>query len=318
MHLLPSIGICVIDGTQHSADDLFKQADIANRAAKSACKSTLSLFSPKMQTKLDGQTELERHLRQAVARKELVLHFQPVVSESGQVTSAEALIRWLHPKRGMVLPCEFIPLAEKSGLILPIGEWVLKNACHQLSKWQRDGFDIDIAINVSARQFNQDDFVGQVLRCLRESEVDPTYLKLELTESIPLLDVNAVIEKMHVLKAHGVHVALDDFGTGYSSLSYLQRLPLDQLKIDQSFVQEMLSSPRAAAIVCAIINLACNLGIEVIAEGVETVEQFHFLKGNGCRYYQGYYFSAPMPADQLARNMMSPGWCQMQGMANFG
>jgi diguanylate cyclase (GGDEF)-like protein/PAS domain S-box-containing protein len=303
LHSTPSIGIALFGEQRPSVDELLKQADMAMYDAKAGGRNTFRFFAPLMQAAVDDQAALASDLRHAVERDELVLQFQPVIDDSGRATCAEALVRWQHPERGLIGPDRFIHIAEKSGLILIIGEWVMAQACGQLAQWTREapGRNLQVAVNVSARQFRQDDFVDQVLHALKLSGADARHLKLELTESILLHDVEDVISKMAILKAHGVCFALDDFGTGYSSLSYLQRLPLDQLKIDRSFVQDMLVSPNAATIVCAIVALAGSLGMDVVAEGVETEAQRRFLGACGCRSYQGFLTGQPMPAEKLAR-----------------
>jgi EAL domain-containing protein (putative c-di-GMP-specific phosphodiesterase class I) len=300
VYITPSVGITLFDGQARSSEELLKQADLAMYDAKSSGRNTVRFFAPILQVTLDEQARLENDLREAVRRQELVLHFQPIVDDSGNTICAEALVRWRHPERGLLGPCQFIPVAERSGLILAIGQWVMEQACEQLASWTRAGHALHVAVNVSARQFRQDDFVDQVLHALRRNGADARHLKLELTESILLHDVDEVIARMAVLKAHGVCFALDDFGTGYSSLSYLQRLPFDQLKIDQSFVRDMLGSPNAATIVRAIIGLAGSLGMDVVAEGVETEQQWKFLAACGCHRYQGYLIGKPVPAEQLA------------------
>jgi len=219
------------------------------------------------------------------------------------------LVRWIHPQRGVVLPSEFIPIAEESGLILPLGHWILETACKQLAVWEaRPGYaDIKVAVNVSARQFQQPDFVEELIATLRRTGADASRLTLELTESVLIHNVEDVIEKMAALKSEGVNFALDDFGTGYSSLYYLKRLPLDQLKIDRSFVRDALIDSDDAAIAKTIVALAQTLGLEVIAEGIETAEQRAFLASAGCHAYQGYYFSRPLPLDALERYVGSRG-----------
>jgi diguanylate cyclase (GGDEF)-like protein/PAS domain S-box-containing protein len=300
VYITPSVGITLFDGQARSTEELLKQADLAMYDAKSAGRNTFRFFAPILQVTLDEQAKLENDLREAVHRQELLLYFQPIVDEAGNTICVEALVRWRHPERGLLGPAEFIPVAEKSGLILGIGKWVMEQACDQLASWSLAGHPLRVAVNVSARQFRQDDFVDQVLHALRRNPADARHLKLELTESILLHDVDEVIAKMAVLKAHGVCFALDDFGTGYSSLSYLQRLPFDQLKIDKSFVHDMLGFPNAATIVCAIIGLADSLGMDVVAEGVETEQQRKFLAASGCDNYQGYLIGKPVPVEQLA------------------
>ncbi|HYR24669.1 MAG TPA: EAL domain-containing protein, partial [Aquabacterium sp.] len=229
------------------------------------------------------------------------LQYQPQVAADGLVLGVEALVRWRHPQRGLVSPATFIPAAEDSGLILPLGRWVLETACAQLAHWATDPLtaQLSIAVNVSARQFRQEDFVAQVLDILARTGANPARLKLELTESSLVTEVEGVIARMTALKAHGVSFSLDDFGTGYSSLAYLKRLPLDQLKIDQSFVRDILDDPNDAAIAKMVIVLAESLGLDVVAEGVETAEQRDFLAQLGCQIYQGYWFSRPLPVAEL-------------------
>ncbi len=238
-----------------------------------------------------------RELERALLQGELLLYLQPQVGEDGRILGAEALLRWQHPQRGMVSPGEFIPLAERSGLMPALGDWVLRTACLRLAAWRLDArtAGLQLAVNVSASQFTQPDFVARVLARVAEAGIDPSMLKLELTESVLAEDLDAVVAKMAVLKAHGIGFSLDDFGTGFSSLSYLRRLPLDQLKIDQSFVRNMLASPNDAAIAQTVVALGRTLGLQVIAEGVETDEQRSFLCEMGCEAFQGYLFSRPVP-----------------------
>jgi len=244
-----------------------------------------------------ARAALDADLRQGLQRQELLLYYQPVVDVGSRIIGYEALLRWQHPVRGMVSPGEFVSLAEQTGLILPIGQWVLRTACQQLVGWaaQPDWQDLSLAVNVSARQFRQTDFVAQVLQVLDETGADPQRLKLELTESVLISDVEDAIRKMGSLRERGVRFALDDFGTGYSSLSYLKRLPLDQLKIDQSFVRDVLSDPNDAAIVRTILALANSMDLLAVAEGVETAGQRQFLLENGCTVFQGYLFGRPGP-----------------------
>jgi EAL domain-containing protein (putative c-di-GMP-specific phosphodiesterase class I) len=250
-----------------------------------------------MQADITARNAMESDLRAAVAQDQFILHFQPQMGEAGEVIGAEALVRWLHPERGMIPPGKFIPVAEESGLILPIGDWVLKKACTQLVAWAQDPATagLTLAVNVSAHQFRQPDFVAQVMAIVERSGVQPARLKLELTESMLVKDVEDVIGKMSQLQARGVGFSLDDFGTGYSSLSYLKRLPLDQLKIDQSFVRDLLSDPNDMAIARTVVSLGQSLGLSVIAEGVETEGQRNWLSANGCHAFQGYLFSKPLP-----------------------
>lgn len=250
-----------------------------------------------MQADVEARNAFENDLRQAIIEGQFVLHYQPQVLATGQMCGAEALVRWVHPRRGLVSPGEFIPLAEKSGLILPLGDWVLKQACTHLADWARDPdtAHLTLSVNVSARQFRQPDFVAQVLSIVERSGIDPQRLKLELTEGMLVNNIEDTIDKMNALKAHGIGFSLDDFGTGYSSLSYLQRLPLDQLKIDQAFVRDLLNSPNDLAIARTVISLGENLRMGVIAEGVETEGQRAMLASIACPSFQGYLFSKPLP-----------------------
>jgi diguanylate cyclase (GGDEF)-like protein/PAS domain S-box-containing protein len=303
LYSTPSIGIALYDVHDQPVDEVLKRADLAMYDAKAAGRNTYRFFAARMQVAVDEQAALESDLRHAVERGELRLHFQPIVDDDGRIVCAEALVRWQHPGRGLLGPDQFIPIAERSGLIVAIGQWVLTQACSQLAQWGREAGsrNLQVAVNVSARQFSQFDFVERVLGALQRSGAETRHLKLELTESVLLHDVEEVIAKMTVLRSHGVCFALDDFGTGYSSLSYLQRLPLDELKIDRSFVHDMLSSPNAATIVCAIVALAESLGLDVIAEGVETDAQRKFLGSCGCRRFQGYCFGRPVAAEYFGR-----------------
>jgi EAL domain-containing protein (putative c-di-GMP-specific phosphodiesterase class I) len=244
---------------------------------------------------------MEAGLREAIGASQFLLHYQAQLTEKEQVTGVEALLRWLDPRRGMVPPADFIPLAEETGLILPIGNWVLETACKQLVQWASQPMmaHLTVAVNVSARQFHQRDFVDQVLITLRRTGANPERLKLELTESVMVTDIEGVIAKMSELKRKGVGFSLDDFGTGYSSLSYLKRLPLDQLKIDQGFVRDILVDSNDAAIAKMVVVLAESLGLTVIAEGVETKAQRESLGGLGCLNYQGYLFSRPVPIEEF-------------------
>lgn len=298
-----SIGMTLFKGLENSVDVLLKQADVALYQAKDAGRNSLRFFNPAMQAAIDTRTDMENALRQALSRNELQLHFQPQVDENGRIIGAEALLRWRRPDVGMVAPARFIPLAEDTGLILPIGAWVLQTACTQLHAWadKSETRHLQLAINVSARQFHQDDFVDQIAACLDRSAIDPTRLKLELTESIVLDKIEDVIERMQQIKSLGVSFSMDDFGTGYSSLSYLKRLPLDQVKIDQSFVRDLSVDLNDAAIVRAILAMSRSLGLNVIAEGVETRGQHEFLLLNGCLAFQGYLFGKPMPIEELNR-----------------
>ncbi len=300
-HTSPSIGLTLIGDQAHGVDELLKRADLAMYQAKAAGRNTLRFFDPDMQAAANARAALESDLRQSIGRKELLLHYQVVVDAQGRTTGVEALVRWQHPERGLVMPGQFIALAEQSGLILHIGQWVLEAACAQLVAWNNSAVtrSLTIAVNVSARQFRHPEFADQILALLRLSGANPYRLKLELTESLLVTDMQDAIEKMGALRAIGVSFALDDFGTGYSSLAYLKRLPLDQLKIDQSFVRDVLTDPNDAAIARTILTLAHSLDLAVVAEGVETLGQRNFLMHAGCKAFQGYLFGRPVPVDQL-------------------
>ena len=300
-HSSPSIGVCLFKGGKESADDLLKQADLAMYQAKAAGRNTIRFFDLKMQEAVNRHAALEADLRQALENGQFVLHYQIQVDSSGRVIGAEALIRWQHPERGMVSPAEFIPLAEETGLIVTLGEWILNEACAQLTRWSLNPAtaDLTLAVNISARQFHDKNFVITVMQALHRQHTRPEKLKLELTESMLVDDVEKVIEKMKTLMNQGVHFSLDDFGTGYSSLSYLKRLPLEQLKIDQSFVRDIFVDANDRAIVHAIVTLGKNLGLAVIAEGVETEQQRQFLESIGCHAFQGYLFGKPVTADSM-------------------
>jgi len=297
----PSIGITLFGVKRTIIDDIMKQADIAMYQAKSAGRNTWRFFNPDLQSTIQARVSMQEDLSQGMKDGQFFLYFQPQVGAGGHLTGAEALLRWQHPLRGMVSPGEFIPLAEESGLILQLGNWVLDTACAQLSLWAKhpDLARLTISVNVSAKQFRQSDFVDQVVSAYKRTPCDPRQLKLELTESLLVENVQDIIEKMSALKSEGLSFSLDDFGTGYSSLSYLKRLPLDQLKIDQSFVRDVLTDPNDAVIAKTIVALAQSLGLGVIAEGVETSEQRDFLASIGCPVYQGYFLSRPLPADQF-------------------
>jgi diguanylate cyclase (GGDEF)-like protein len=292
-----SIGATAYLGNQVGNDDLMKQADLAMYKAKEGGRDAWRFFDPYMEHALKEQATLEDDLRHAIAENQLVLYYQAQIVGELRVTGAEVLVRWQHPERGLVMPGDFIWLAEKTGLILPLGHWVLQSACRQLAQWAAspEMSTLTLAVNVSAHQFRQPDFVDQVLAVLEATGANPKRLKLELTESMLVHNVQEIIEKMSALKVRGVGFSLDDFGTGYSSLSYLKRLPLDQLKIDQSFVRDILIDTNDAAIAKLVIVLADSMGLMVIAEGVEIESQRHLLAHMGCHAYQGYLFSRPVP-----------------------
>jgi diguanylate cyclase (GGDEF)-like protein/PAS domain S-box-containing protein len=296
-----SVGATLFRGHETSIDNILKQADMAMYKAKEAGRTRLHFFDPAMQILVLRRAELEASLRGALRESQLELHYQPQFAGDGKLIGSEALLRWRHPVHGTVAPAEFIPLAEQTGLILALGDWVLENVCSQLAKWaERPPLDrLAVAVNVSARQFREADFADKLLAILGATGANPKRLTLELTESLLVHDVDDLIEKVSRLKARGVGFALDDFGTGYSSLSYLKRLPLDQVKIDQSFVRDVLDDSTDAAIARGIVALAHSLELEVIAEGVDSEAQRDFLASAGCDAYQGYFFSQALPVDDF-------------------
>ncbi len=298
-----SIGISLFKGHHEIAEGLLQQADVAMYQAKTAGRNAIRFFDPQMQRALEARAALEADLRHALEKQQFRLYYQIQVDRMRRQLGAEALLRWDHPERGLIAPMQFIPLAEETGLIVPIGLWVLETACAQLNAWQHATLtcDLTIAVNVSAKQFRQPDFVFQMQRVLQESGAKPSHLKLELTESTVLENVEDTIAKMRELKLLGVSFSMDDFGTGYSSLQYLKRLPLDQIKIDRSFVRDITTDPNDAAIVQTIIAMSEALGLNVMAEGVETDEQHEFLDRHGCHAFQGYLFSKPVPLDEFER-----------------
>lgn len=298
-HSTSSIGITLFSDHDQGGEELLKQADIAMYQAKKAGRNALRFFDQQMQESINVRVDLERELRKAIDQNQFQLYYQIQVDSEGRAEGAEALIRWIHPERGLVSPAQFIPLAEDTGLIFPIGQWVLETACAQLKAWQQNARtrDLVLAINVSAKQFRQIGFVDQVIATMQRHAISPQRLKLELTESMLLENVEDTITTMHALNEAGVRFSLDDFGTGYSSLQYLKRLPLARLKIDQSFVRDITFDAQDRAIVSTIIAMASSLGLNVIAEGVETEEQRQLLIDKGCNHFQGYLFGKPVPVD---------------------
>ncbi len=301
----PSIGVALFDGCDH-ADELLKRADIAMYQAKTSGRNALRFFDPHMQHVISARVSLEDELRKALARRQFELYYQIQIENPQRPVGVEALIRWSHPERGLIQPSEFIPLAEETGLILSIGQWVLDNACAQLNAWQQEfaTSNLALSVNVSAKQFFQADFAAQVQACIQRHAINPKLLKLELTESILIKNIENTIATMNALGEIGVQFSLDDFGTGYSSLQYLKRLPLTQLKIDQSFVKDIAIDKDDQAIVRTIVAMATSLNLSVIAEGVETAEQLQLLSGLGCANYQGYLFSHPIPIEKLDALLM--------------
>jgi diguanylate cyclase (GGDEF)-like protein/PAS domain S-box-containing protein len=308
-HASCSIGITPFNGTETS-DEVMKRADMAMYQAKWSGKNTCRYYDPDDLISQFQLAELEVDLRNALSNKQLRLFYQPQF-DLRQLTGAEALIRWEHPEKGLIPPVEFIPLAEETGLIVPIGWWIIETACIQLKQWaDKPGMDhLQIAVNVSARQFSQINFVEGVTDILNKTGADPNLLKLELTESLLVTDVEDTINKMNQLRQKGIRFSLDDFGTGYSSLSHLKRLPLEQLKIDASFVRDIATDPDDAEIVQTIIAMAFNLGLDVIAEGVETIQQREYLELSKCHNFQGYLFGKPQPISEFTENYLSPSAC---------
>lgn len=314
LHITASIGIALYPGDGEDAETLLKNAGIAMYRAKKQGRNNYQLYNQIMNVRTTKRLALGNSLRHALEREEFVVYYQPQVNIStGEITGVEALVRWQHPDLGLLSPAEFIPLAEETGLIIPIGEWVLRTACAQNKAWQDAGYrPVTVTVNISARQFQQQNLVETVGRVLKETGLDPHYLVLEITESAAMQNADLTIATLRSLKEIGIHISIDDFGTGYSSLSYLKYFPLDTLKIDGSFVQDLTTDPNNAAIVTAIITMAHSLKLKVIAEGVETQEQFTFLKQQKCDGIQGYLFSEPLPAGAFEKMLM-----QDVGMVNL-
>ena len=299
-HTTSSMGITVFGNQNESTNEVLQQADIAMYQAKAAGRNAMFFFAPALQASVDARVALERDLRLAIRENQFALFYQPQL-DRGLLTGAEALLRWRHPSRGLVSPQEFVPLAEETGLIFPLGSWVLETACMQLANWagRKEGEHLSIAVNVSPREFRQPKFVDYVLAALDRTGANPKNLKIELSESMFGENVEEVIAKMTKLKSHGISFSLEDFGTGYSSMTYLKRLPLDQIKIDRAFVGEILKDPISGAVAQAIISFGKAMGLSVIAEGVETEEQRAFLAKLGCHSFQGYLFSHPLPLGEF-------------------
>jgi diguanylate cyclase (GGDEF)-like protein len=303
LHISPSIGISLISPDSQDASEVLKQADAAMYQAKAHGRNNYRFLLPSMQVLAAERLELENALYSAINRKEMILHYQPkvAISKGQEILGAEALIRWVHPTRGLLMPGNFIAIAEDSGLILKLGEWVLHETCLQIKTWEKrfKGLPFGrVSINISPKQFQQKDFIQRVMATLADTQADPNKLEFELTESSLVEDIQDVSEKMAQLKKLGIHIAIDDFGTGYSSLSYLKMLPVDVLKIDRSFIGDIGIDPNDDAIVETILAMSWRLGFSAIAEGVETEAQLNFLKARQCDSYQGYLFSKPLsPAD---------------------
>ncbi|TXK80074.1 EAL domain-containing protein [Paenibacillus sp. N3.4] len=309
LHVTASIGVAISSDDEEGIEDaemLMKYADIALARAKEKGRNDFQIFNTDMKLVSINRLKLENELRRAIASEEFTLYYQPQVEiETGQIVGVEALIRWNHPEKGLISPNHFIPFAEETGLIVPIGEWVLRAACKQNKAWQNSGFPkMPISVNLSMRQFFQYNLKGKISRVLEQTGLEPQYLELEITESMTM-DVDHAIQSLLELKKLGVHVSIDDFGTGYSSLYYLKKFPIDKLKIDRSFVRDIMVDPNDAAIVATIIAMTHHLNLKVIAEGVETEDQLHFLHENRCYEVQGFWFSPPVDAVQLESMLLT-------------
>jgi len=304
--LTGSIGISIFPDDTRDLEGLMKCADIAMYQAKESGRNNYQFYKPEMNAHAHDLLVLEGNLRKALNQDQLFLHYQPQFDLfSGEIIGMEALVRWLHPEWGVIFPFDFISLAEETGMIVAIGEWVLRTACRQSKSWQEAGYaPLRMAVNISGRQFKQPDFIAMVESCLAETGLDPSGLELEITESTLIDDLAGVIDTMHELKTRGIHLAIDDFGTGYSSLNHLKRFPIGKLKIDRSFIRDIGSEAHDAAIARAIIALGRSMSLEVIAEGIETADQLQFLKDEGCRFGQGFLFSRPIIAEELRRSFL--------------
>jgi EAL domain-containing protein (putative c-di-GMP-specific phosphodiesterase class I) len=294
------MGITVFGNQNESTNEVLQQADIAMYQAKAAGRNAMYFFAPELQASVNARAALEKDLRQAIRENQFSLYYQPQL-DRGLLIGAEALLRWKHPTKGIVAPPEFVPLAEESGLILPLGEWVLETACAQIASWanRKGGSHLSVTVNVSAREFRQPKFVDHVLTALDRTGANPQNLKIELSESMFVENIDEIIAKMIRLKNQGVTFSLEDFGTGFSSMTYLKRLPLDQIKIDRSFVGEILVDPISSAVAQAIISFGKAMGLSVIAEGVETEAQRAMLAQLGCHSFQGFLFSHPLPLGEF-------------------
>ena len=304
-----SIGITLYTGIDETAETLLKRADTAMYQAKDAGRNTFRFYQHSMQEAADSRLLIEKNLRVAISKNEISLHYQPQISDDNKLIGAEALVRWKHSELGMIPPVEFIPVAEECGLIVPLGQWIIELVCQQIKRWDKQEIHIPhIAINISAKQFHQADFVSMLVHTVFDHQIKPNRVMLEITERVFLDNLEEAIDKMNALKQNGFTFSIDDFGTGYSSLTYLKRLPFDQLKIDQSFVQGLVNQSTDVEIVKAIIVMAQSMNLNLIAEGVETAEHLKYLYEFGCHDYQGYYFSKPLPAEQLGEYIKGRAW----------
>ncbi len=301
LFLTTSIGITLYTGYDETEEQLIKRADTAMYQAKEAGRNTYRFYQQSMQEAVDIKLKTERNLRGALANEEFSLHYQPQLSDKNEVIAVEALIRWQNDELGNVSPAEFLPIAEETGLIIAIGKWTIETVCEQINQWDRQHIHIpQIAINISAKQFLQSGFISMLDLIVFEYAIDPNRVILEITEGVFLGKLEEVADKMDILKERGFSFSIDDFGTGYSSLTYLKSLPFDQLKIDEAFTKEMVNQPRDMTIVKALILMAKGLGLNLIAEGVDTEQHLTYLSEFGCHNYQGFYFSKPLPADQIS------------------
>ena len=305
LHIGASIGIAIYPDDGENMETLMKNSDIAMYHAKESGKGNYQYFSSKLNEQAAEKQELNNDLRHAIERNELFLAYQPVIDMlSGSITGMEVLLRWNHPALGLVSPIKFIPLAEESGLILTIGDWVLKTACEQLQQWLKQGYEVPrLAINLSAKQFRQKSLAEDINNVLKMTGTDPRFIGIEITESMLVQNIEEVVITLLNLSNMGLEISIDDFGTGYSSLSYLKRFPINKLKIDKSFVDDIATHPDDAAIVKAIIAMAHGLSMKVVTEGVETHAQLDFLREHGCEQYQGYIFSKPLPAAEITNKL---------------
>jgi EAL domain-containing protein (putative c-di-GMP-specific phosphodiesterase class I) len=310
LHVTTSIGVSIYPEDGQDADALIKNADTAMYQAKENGRHKFQFFKPAMYARAVERQSIEEGLRRALERHEFTLHYQPIIDlASGRLSGAEALLRWAHPTRGLLSPAHFIPIAEDCGLIVPIGKWVLHQACEQARVWAEAGLPpITTTVNVSAVEFANENFLVSLCSVLSATGMEPQLLQLELTESVLMKRTEATMRVLQYLREWGVKVAIDDFGTGYSSLSYLRRFSVDALKIDQSFVRQISAGGRDAAIVTAIISMARDLDLLVVAEGVETQEEAEFLREHHCNEAQGYYFGEPTPPQKFAKLLKSGKW----------
>ena len=307
LYVTTSVGVSVFPDDGLDAETLIKNADTAMYQAKENGRHSYQFFKPAMNVRAVERQSIEENLRRALERQEFALHYQPKVNlRTGEITGVEALLRWTHPTRGSVSPAQFIPIAEDCGLILPIGNWVLREACKQARAWLDASLPlVRVAVNISSMEFGDDEFLENVFAVLKESGLDPGCLELELTESVLMKRADSAASVLKALRASGVQVAVDDFGTGYSSLSYLRKFPIDALKIDQSFVRQITSAPDETTTVTAIISMGRSLNLRVVAEGVETQEELAFLQDQRCDEAQGHFFGRPMVAGQFATLLKS-------------